>query len=246
MIAMKRRTGTRRVWTGLLGVVAAAGLLAGSAEAAPITYTFQSGEIRVEASTGGAVLGISDIETLDGFQVTLDTDATGTGNGGLTSMLLTSGGPVSFTLDPAYAGYDFMSLTDITLSASGDLNLLISGPPDIYTYLADPLTLSATLSADDFENVAPDISGMAISSVTDATGFITLDPIDAITTGLFMQGVTIGHITLGEGNDPLVLKADFVFVGEGVIPEPDSARLMAVGVLIVGLAGLARFRAAAA
>jgi len=246
MIATKRRTGTHQGFARLLGVVAAAGLLAGSAQAAPITYTFQSGEIRVEASTGGEVLGISDVETLDGLQVTIDTDATGTGNGGLTSMLLTSGGPVSFTLDPAYAEYDFMSLTDITLSGSGDLNLLMAGPPDIFTYLADPLSFAATLSADDFEDVAADISGLAISSVTDATGFITLDPIDAVTTGLFMQGVTIGHITLGEGNAPLVLKADFMFVGEGVIPEPDSARLMAVGVVIVGLAGLARWRAMAA
>jgi len=239
-------TTTRSAWMGLLATVAAVGGLAGSAQAAPITYYFQSGQIRVEASTGGAVLGLSDLETLDGFAVTLDTDALGPGGGGLTSMLLTSGGPVEFTLDPSYAEYDFMSLADITLSGSGDLNLLVSGPPDVYTYVADPLTLSATLDADDFENVAPDLTGVAISSVTNGTGFITLNPIDATTTGLFMQGVTIGQIMLGEGNDPLVLKADFVFVGEGVIPEPNGARLMGIGIVIVGLAGMSRHRFALA
>jgi hypothetical protein len=237
---------TRSIRMGLLAAVASMVVAAGSVEAAPITYTFQSGQIRVEASTGGAVLGLSDVETLDGFQVTLDTDALGAGGGGLTSMELTSDGPVSFTLDPSYAEYDFMSLSDITLSGSGDLNLLVSGPPDVYTYLANPLELSATLDADDFEDVATDLSGVAISSVTDATGFITLDTIDAVTTGLFMQGVTIGQIDLGDGSDPLVLKADFVFVGEGVIPEPNGAWLMGVGVALVGLAGLGRYRSIAA
>jgi hypothetical protein len=218
------------------------GLLAGSAQAAPITYYFQSGQIRVEASTGGSVLGLSDLENLDGFSVTLDTASLGTGGNGLVSMLLTSGGPVSFTLDPAYAEYDAMSLADITLSGSGDLNLLVSGPPDVYSYLADPLTLSATLDAEDFDNVAPDLTGIAISSVTDATGFITLNQLDATTTALYMQGVTIGQLTLGENSDPLVLKADFVFVGEGVIPEPNGARLMGLGVAIVLLAGFGRNR----
>ena len=235
-------TTTRSGWMGLLATVASVGLLAGSAQAAPITYTFQSGQIRVEASTGGAVLGLSDVESLDGFAVTLDTASLGSGGNGLVSMLLTSGGPVSFTLDPAYAEYDAMSLADITLSGSGDLNLLVSGPPDIYSYLADPLTLSATLDATDFDDIAPDLTGVAISSVTKATGFITLNQLDATTTGLYMQGVTIGQITLGEGSDPLILKADFAFVGEGVIPEPNGAWLMGVGVAIVALSGIGRSR----
>lgn len=234
---------TRSVRMGLLAAVATLAFAAGSAHAAPIMYTFQSGQIRVEASTDGTVVGLSNVETLDGFAVTLDTDALGPGNGGLTSMLLTSGGPVSFTLDPDYAGYELLSLSDITLSGSGDLNLLVAGPPDVYSYVADPLNLAATLDATDLDAIEPDIVDLAIASTTDATGFITLNPIDDVTTGLFMQGVTIGQINLGEGNDPLVLKADFVFVGEGVIPEPNSARLMALGVLIVGVAGASRFRA---
>jgi len=239
---MMMATTTRSAWMGLLASVASMGILAGSAQAAPITYQFQSGQIRVEASTGGAVLGLSDVTSLDGFAVTLDTDFLGAGGGGLVSMLLTSGGPVDFILDPAYAEYDFMSLSDISLSGSGDLNQLVSGPPDVFSYVADPLSLSATLDADDFEDVAADLTGLAIASVTDATGFITLNPIDATTTGLFMQGVTIGQLTLGDGNDPLILKADFMFVGEGVIPEPDSARLMGLGVLIVALVSAGRYR----
>jgi len=225
---------------GSLTAAAVVLVLATGAEAAPMEYVFQSGQIRIEASHGGEVLGLSDLETLDGFSVVIDTDALGPGAGGLTSMLLTSGGAVSFTLDPDYAGYDAMSLSDITLAGSGDLNLLVSGPPDLYSYVADPLTLSATLDADDFEDVATDITGLAIESVTDGTGFITLDTAQS---ALLLQGVTIGSITLGD-QDPLVLKADFVF--QGVIPEPDGARLMAVGVLIVGLAAWARRGAFAA
>lgn len=227
---------TRRSWMG--GLLAAAVTLAwaGGAAAAPMEYVFVSGQIRVEASTGGQVLGLSDLETLDGFSVVIDTDATGAGNGGLVSMLLSSGGPVDFALDPAYAEYDYMSLSDITLSGSGDLNLITSGPPELYTYIADPLELSATLDADDFEDVAADITGMAIQSITTGSGFISLDTVNS---ALFLQGVTIGTLTLGDA-DPLVLKADLMFMGEGVIPEPDGARLMAVGVLLVGLFGLGR------
>jgi hypothetical protein len=231
-------TTTRKGWMASLVVLATTLVAAAGAEAATMEYLFQSGQIRVQASTGGQVLGLSDLETLNGFSVTLDTGATGIGGGGLTAMLLTSGGPVDFNLDPAYAEYDFMSLSNISLSGSGDLNLLISGPPDIYTYTVDPLTLSAILDADDFEDVAADITGLAIASVTDGSGFITLD---TAASTLFLQGVTIGSITLGN-SAPLVLKADFVFVGEGVIPEPDGARLMGLGVLIVGLAGASRQR----
>ena len=212
---------------------------------------FQSGQIRVEASTSGEVVGLSDLSTLDGFAVVVDTDATGPGGGGLVSMLLTSGGGVDFFLDPSYAGYDFMSLADISLSGSGDISYVVSGPQDLYTYTADPLTLSATLSAQDLDGVVGDISGLAIESTSTGEGFL------AVGAALFIYGVTIGTVTF-DGHDPLVLKADAMFIGEeasagstagfigqGVIPEPDSARLMGVGVLIVGLAGASRFRSAA-
>lgn len=221
-----RATTTFRGWLAF-AVVAVLGF-AGGAQAAPITYVFQSGQIRVEASSGAQTLGISDVSTLDGFSVTIDTDS-----GELTSMLLYSGGPVEFSLDPTYAGYDFMSLTDIMLSGSGDLSLIASGPPDLYSYTVNPLEFEATLDASG-PSVA-DLIGMAIASTTDGSGFIVLDEANS---SLSMQGVTIGEITLGDESETLVLKADFVFAG--VIPEPNGAWLMAVGVLIVALAGMGR------
>lgn len=220
-----------RGWTRWLAGVAVLGLAAG-AQAAPMTFVFQSGQIRVQSSTGGQVLGVSNLAALDGFSVTIDTDA-----GTLVSMLLTSAGPVDINLGTPYAGYDFMSLTDLSLSGGpGALNLIIAGPPDLYSYTVDPLTFAATLDATG-PSVA-DIEDMAIASVTDGSGFISLD---TAASALFLQGVTIGQIGPfdGEGNT-LVLKADFVFVGEGVIPEPNGAHLMALGIVVVALAGAGR------
>jgi len=220
-----------RGWTRWLASLAVLGFAAG-AQAAPMTYVFQSGQIRVQASSSSQVLGLSNLAALDGFSVTIDTDA-----GTLVSMLLTSGGPVDIALTPEYAGYDFMSLTDLSLSGGpGTLDLLIAGPPDLYTYSVDPLTFAATLDATG--PAVADIEGMAIASVTDGSGFISLD---TAASALFLQGVTIGQIgPFGDEGNSLVLKADFVFVGEGVIPEPNGARLMGLGVLVVALAGIGR------
>jgi hypothetical protein len=220
-----------RGWIRGLASLAVLGFAAG-AQAAPMTFVLQSGQIRVQSSTGGQVLGLSNLAALDGFSVTIDTAA-----GSLVSMLLTSSGPVDIDLSPTYAGYDFMSLSDLSLSGGpGTLNLLIAGPPDLYTFMVDPLTFAATLDASG-PSVA-DIDGMAIASVTDGSGFVSLD---TAASALVLQGVTIGQIgPFGDEANTLVLKADFVFVGEGVIPEPNGAHLMAVGVLVVALFGIGR------
>lgn len=232
MQAMKIRKG----WMAWLAAVALLGASA-TATAAPMTYLFQSGQIRVEASSGAQVFGLSNLADLDGFSVTLDTEASV-----LNSMLLTSGGPVSIALSPGYGGYDAMTLTDISLSGGpGTLDLLMAGPPALYRYQVDPLTFAATLDATGPAVV--DIDALAISAVTDGSGFISLD---TAASALFLQGVTIGEISsadlgiVGGPSDTLVLKADFVFVGQGVIPEPNGARLMGLGILIVGLAGFGR------
>jgi hypothetical protein len=221
----------RRGWTRWLASLAVLGFAAG-AQAAPMTYMFVSGQLRVQSSTGGQVLGVSNLAALDGFSVVIDTTA-----GTLDSMLLSSAGPVEINLGAEYGGYDFLRLTDITLEGGpGDLNLVIAGPPDLFTYTVDPLTFAATLDATG-PSVA-DIDDLAVASVTDGSGFMSLD---TAASALILQGVTIGRLGPFEGEpNALVLKADFVFIGEGVIPEPNGAHLMAVGVLVVALAGASR------
>ncbi len=220
-------------WSMALALVVAAG----TATAAPMTYVFQSGQIRVEASTGASVLGLSNLAQLDGSSVTIDAEA-----GVLNDLDLTSSGPVDITLTPGYLGLTAMTLTDLSLSGGpGALNLLMAGPPDLYSYQIDPLNFSANLDASNGGGQV--IDDLAISTDTDGSGFISLD---TVASALFLQGVTIGEISpadlgiVGAGADNLVLKADFVFVGEGVIPEPNSARLMGLGVLVVAAAAIGR------
>jgi len=221
-------------------VVALAGTIAaGAASADPMTYTFQSGQIRVEASTGATVLGLSSLVPLDGSSVTIDTDA-----GTLNDLSITSSGPVDITLSPAYLDLVSLTLTDLALSGGpGALSLIAAGPPDLFSYHVDPLLFAANLDASAAGGLV--IDDLALATNTGGSGFISLD---TVTSSLFLQGVTIGQISpldLGltdTSADDLVLKADFTFTAGGVIPEPDGARLMGLGILIVAVAGLAHRR----
>lgn len=207
-------------------------LTAGSAHAIPQTYQFESGLFSLLASTGGEVLATSGSSSLDGLAVVIDV-----AENRIDSMVLTSAGPVSFTLNDPYAGYDEISLANITLSGGpGDLTFFAAIPPTtVYTYTIDPLDFSADVSATSSVPGPPDMSDVPVSSSTAGGGTLYHNP-DA--SALFLNGITIGTLgPFGNEADPIVLKADFVFVGSGVIPEPHGVALMSVGVLVVTLLG---------
>lgn len=213
---------------GKLFLVAAATLLAASAQAAPITYLFTGGQVTVTATVGGNPVAGPVTIALNGSAVQIDEPTT------LNYMILTIGTSGSISISPAYLGYTSINIDFATLSAfAGTLSLFDPGPPAGYSYSIGPVNIVGQFDADNVNNIF-DLSNQPFGfSNPSASGTLFVDT----NVALALDGITLGSIDPDGpgGMDPLVLKGDFVF--EGTVPEPGTVLLLALG-----LAGIAARR----
>ena len=224
-----------RVWlyAGFLGLAAALG--AAPSSAVPITYVFVSGDVTLVASQTNAILAGPVSVGLTGVSVTVDTTAST-----LNSLSFTVGPMASsVTLSPDYAGYDTFHLDGAVVSGTGGtLSLVTLGPPDEYGF-SITLAVTGQFDASSPSDPTPPNINDALFTLPGAAGSGTIF-IDG--NDLYLTSFTIGEIDpdgLG-GEEPLLVKGDFVFVG--IVPEPTTALLLGGGLL--ALAGMARRRAA--
>ncbi len=207
------------------------------AQAASQTYVLQSGQLSLFPTAGGASLGTAPATVLDGQSITIDVGNADPNDDAIVSLLLTAAGPITFNVGGSYAGIDTLSVTDMVLSGTdGGLFLVAPGPPAFYTYSIDPLEFEAVLNS----TGGTVLNDFAIDTTTAGGGLLILDAAASVLT---VNGITIGEIgPFGSETEAITLKADFVFVGQGVIPEPSGLKLMGLGIVVVGLAGAFLFR----
>jgi len=215
---------------GRLLLIAAAVSLTASAQAAPITYLFTSGQVTLTGTVGGNPVAGPVTVPLTGSAVQVDEPGTT-----LNYIILTIGtsGPISIA--PPYLGYTSINIDNATLSAfAGSLSLFDPGPPAGYNYSIGPVNVAGQFDATNlnpFLNLTNQPFGFSNPS---ASGTLYVDT----NVALALDGITIGSIDPDGpgGMDPLVLKGDFIF--EGAVPEPGTAILLSLG--LVGLARTAR------
>lgn len=206
---------------GSLLLLAATTLFAASAQALPIAYLFTGGSVTITATVGGNPVAGPATIGLTGTVVRIDEGALV-----LNRIELATGSSGSIAIAPPYLGFTSINIDFANLLAlNGTLSLFDPGPPNGYNYSINNVAVSGQFDA---TNVIPmnSINNAPFGFVNPAaSGTLYVDT----NVALVLDGITIGSIDPdGPGGfDPLVLKGDFIF--EGVVPEPGTAMLLALG-----------------
>lgn len=212
-----------------------AGLLLSSLfafQASATTFSFLGGNVRVTAfrSDAPGTLLVDEVFPLSGSFV----DFSSTAPIGLTNFLLTI--PQSgFLLSSPYGGYDDIVIESVTLTpGTGYTTSGVSTGAFSFDVDGSPVEVNAVYSAIDTSGTNAPISYAALPTFT--TGFNGTVVTDLMVFQL--NGLTIGQIPgawvpVPETAD-LIVKGDITFFG--VVPEPATGTLVAVGLLGVALA----------
>ena len=210
-------------------LLAAATLLAVSAQASPITYAFTSGQVTLTATVGGTPVAGPAVIVLNGNSVVLDQVANT-----LNSISLSAGASATIPISPAYSGYtsihfDFLSLT----ASNGTVSLFDPGPPQGYDYTIGNVAVSGQFDATNTNSLLTLTNKPFSLPSQPASGQLFVDG----GADIGLNGITLLSIDPDGpgGNPPLVVKGDFLFVG--AVPEPGTALLFGLG-----LAGVASVR----
>lgn len=211
-------------FSGLLGLAVV--LSAAPASATPVVYTFVSGDVSLFASSGGSPVGGPVNVALSGVSVTVDEAA-------LTVPSLSFTVGTTGTIPVSYGSFTSFNLDFASLTGTGGTLVLNDvGPPTEYGF-----SMTVNL-AGQFDASPPTLTNIPFSIPgASGDGLIFIDGNE-----LTLSSITIGAIDPdGPGGlAPLLVKGDFIFVGQ--VPEPGTALLLGSGLMAM-VAG-ARRRAA--
>jgi len=227
-----------RRWS--LAVAACALAFAGTAQAAPVLYSFVSGSAVVRLTIGTTTLASSAPLVLGGVSATFDAEANAF-QGALTDFDFQIVPEQTVTLDFALNGFDEILLhTAILTPGSGYTTVYSSNNGGgNYDIAGAPVHTSTNLVVMSSTGTPSPVPYMYMGDSPDPlVGTIQLTG----ATHLNLQGVTIGSFTSAEfpatipPGVTIVVKLDLDFNGETPVPEPSALALIGLG--FAGLAGL--------
>jgi hypothetical protein len=212
------------VW---LGVVSAL-----PASAAPVTYLFNDGFATINAvrlDTLAEVLEPTVID-LDGAYVTFDE-----GTITLTDFLVTVPATGTIALAQPYGGNTQFAIESASLQPGAGFSTLFGSVdgPGLYSFFAGPIDIDGVYS------IPPMVTNYPVPFTDDSFLSGSID----VNMGYFtLTGITLTELNggdFGEAGD-LQVKADITFVGMFVIPEPGTAGLVGLGLLVMATARRSR------
>jgi len=217
----------------------AALLLAQSASALPETYVLAAGSATVtvhDVNPDGTLTQIGGplAMSLNGVQVTIDEDP---GLLLVTELNLTTLGPWVLAVDPSRTGgFDTITIQHAgLLSTNGSLSLLEDGNPRVYDYTVGPVTVTSSIVASGVFVPVPVPLELVLTTAS-AGGTMFVEDNDLQSATLTLDGITIAEVISPLSGGRTVVKADFVFEGRNVVPEPHAVVLFALGGGIIAYA----------
>ena len=202
-------------------------VVAGSAQATPTTYYFNSGSAHITA-TAGASLIVSETIALDGAWVTFDSALPEVIGFSITAP---QSDPIAM-LTP-YGGFDTFVVESATVTPGSSYSNFSIAPtgPNTWGFLVGPVDVAGVYSASHTSGTPPPVSNIPVpfTGMSFLNGSINTD-----TLTFELLGVTLAELNgaaLGETDD-LIVKADITW--SGAVPEPGTGILLGSG--LIGLA----------
>ncbi|MBW2271963.1 MAG: PEP-CTERM sorting domain-containing protein [Deltaproteobacteria bacterium] len=210
---------TWTIATAILSIV-----LAGAAQAAPITYGFVAGTATITASTAsGSVLGATTID-LDGAFAEFDANPAGPLAADLVDFRITTADSGVIVLSIPWGGAPSFTILSAELTpGAGYSTTNATGTIPFFNIDAGPVDVNGFYDA-----------GVGATPVAATSAAISA----AVQTNLFQMGIvgftlfTLDADDFGE-NEDLTVKADITWFG--AVPEPSTGLLLAFGLGLMGL-----------